>query len=31
MSEGMIDEDDIEMGEVEEDPRDKTKKKTLLE
>ena len=31
MSEGMIDEDDIEMGEVEEDPRDKTKKKTLRE
>ncbi|KJA29929.1 hypothetical protein HYPSUDRAFT_31969 [Hypholoma sublateritium FD-334 SS-4] len=32
MSEGMIEEeDDIEMGEVEEDPRDKSKKKTLRE
>lgn len=32
MSEGMIEEEnDIEMGEVEEDPRDKSKKKTLRE
>jgi len=32
MSEGMIEEeDDIEMGEVEEDPRDKSKKKTQRE